>query len=74
MYCECTKENIIYSVPAKWAGDVPLGDPACSWEEDVGGAQSLEAVEASESYAIVGMLRDGETDSGDAFDVELYQE
>ena len=36
--------------------DVPLGDTACSWEEDVSGSQGLEVVEASESCAIVGML------------------
>jgi hypothetical protein len=56
LYCECTKENIIYSVPAKWAGYVPLGDPTCGWEEDVGGSQSLEAMKASESCAVVCML------------------
>ena len=34
----------------------PLGDPACSWEEDIGGSQGLETVEAGETCAIVGML------------------
>ena len=52
----------------------PLGDPACSWEENVGGSQCLEAVKAREACAVIGMLRDGETDSGGAIDVELYQE
>ena len=47
--------NIIYGIPAKWACDVPLGDTACSWEEDIG-SQGLETVEASETCAIVGML------------------
>ena len=34
----------------------PLGGAACSWEEDIGGSQGLETVEASETCAIVGML------------------
>ena len=56
MECECTEEDIIYGIPTKWASYVPLGDTACSWEEDVGGIQGLESVEASESCAIVGIL------------------
>ena len=34
----------------------PPGATACSWEEDLGGSQGLETVEASETCAIVGML------------------
>ena len=34
----------------------PPGDPACSWEEDIGGFQGLETVKASETCAIIGML------------------
>ena len=34
----------------------PLGDTTCSWEEDIGGSQSLETVKTSEAGAIVGML------------------
>ena len=33
-----------------------LGGTACSWEEDIGGSQGVETVEAGETCAVVGML------------------
>ena len=60
-------------IPAEWACDVPLWDTSGGWKENVCGSQSLEAVEAGESFVVVCVLRDWESDSGGSVEIQLYE-